>query len=105
MSLLSHLEAPYKAVGLTPEEVNGLLFLGEFATSLPVNSVFSWRDGKFYEAELLIRNMEEHSGSSVRVETRTRKHLGVALRRMLVLRRGPMYDESGQRELTDSRIV
>ena len=90
MSILSTLKAPYKAIGLTPDEVEGFLYPGEYATSLSVNAVFSWRDGKFYEAELSIRNMDEFSGSSVRVETRTRKHLGTAMRRMLVLRRGTL---------------
>ena len=88
MSILSHLEDPYKAVGLTPEEVKGLLMPGEYASNLSINAVFSWRDGKFYEAELLIRTTEDFGGSSVRVETRTRKHLGIDLRRMLILRRG-----------------
>lgn len=89
MAVLATLEAPYKALGLTIEDVNALLLPREYATSLSLNAVFSWRDGRFYEAELTIRTMDDFGGSSVRVETRTRKHLGTALRRMLVLRRGP----------------
>jgi hypothetical protein len=84
----SNVDEVYGAIGLDVEEVSDLLIPGEYVMGLSVNAVFSWRDGKFYEAELSLRNTEGFSNSTVRAETRTRKHLGTAMRRMLILRRG-----------------
>jgi hypothetical protein len=94
-------ESQLRALDLSMEDIGELLLPGEFFAGATVNAVFSWRDGKFYEAELLIRNVEEFTGSSVRVETRTRKHLGTAMRRMLALRHGPR-GQSGVSEPTES---